>query len=523
VTGQVGSAHAPQRRGVLLNFLSLAASAWSQQFLNFLTVIYLARVLGADALGQVMLAQAIVLYFRFGADMGLDLLGARRVAKTPALAASIVGTFTGVRLMNASVCFVALLLTAAGLQLIRPVGWMVAAFGLLLVPIALSLEWAFTGLERMELVGAFRFVVAALWLGIIVGFVRTPDAVLVVPLANVAAMCAGALMLFAVFRRQYGRVMAVFSIPSWERLVRGAAPTGVSLVLIQVYVGFGVVAVGLMEGETAAGLYGAPQKLVLFLTAISSMFGSALYPRLSALHDKGREAFEGLMSVGLRAMLLAGVPLGVGGALVAPSLIEAVYGPEYAASAAVFRWLVLSVILSFANIPFGYALLAAGRQRPYFRASAAGAAINVAATVALIPRLHLLGPAVATLITEGVVLTILVVASRGVGRVSCGRTLVPVGVSAAAMAAGILAVQPASLPVCVLLGAGIYVAGLVLTGGLRRSDLDALRLLRTQSAKSEGDAADREVGLDFDRNLPGVGSDPERDRAARGAARRIGD
>ncbi len=49
---------------VLVNFLTLSASTWLQQVLNFLTVLYLAHALGADAFGQIAVAQALVLYFR---------------------------------------------------------------------------------------------------------------------------------------------------------------------------------------------------------------------------------------------------------------------------------------------------------------------------------------------------------------------------------------------------------------------------------------------------------------------------
>ncbi len=244
-----------------------------------------------------------------------------------------------------------------------------------------------------------------------------------------------------------------------------------------------MIALGLLEGDRAAGLYAAPQRVVLFLTAISSMFGAALYPRLSALHAEGREGFERVMSLGFRTMILIGVPIGVGGALVAPALIGAIYAPEYQAGATVFRWLVPSVIPIFANVPFGYALLAAGRQRTYFRASLAGAVTNVVATLVLIPRLHLLGPVVATLITESLVLGVLIVKSREVGRVTAGREIASVGISAAAMTLALITLRPESLAAQVLLGAFVYGATLVVSGGLDRSDLALLRAL-VRSARS---------------------------------------
>jgi O-antigen/teichoic acid export membrane protein len=457
---------------VLVNFLTLSASTWLQQVLNFLTVLYLARALGADAFGQIAVAQAVVLYFRLGSDLGLDLLGGRRVAQDPARVTTIVGAFTAARVANAALAVLLLLLVASAIHVVRPIGWVVAAFGLLLAPLALSLEWAFSGLERMAVVGTFRVVVAVTWLVLVLVLVRGPDHVLAVPLANAVAMSAGAFLLYVLFRRRYGLVAPVIQVDRWLALVREAAPIGLSLVLIQIYVGFGVIAIGLLLGERAAGLYAAPQRVVLFLTAISSMFGAALYPRLSALHGRGRGPFERQMAIAFRAMLLVGLPLGVGGALVAPSLMAAVYPAEYEPGGAVLRWLVLSVIPIFATTPFGCAVLAAGRQQAYFRAAAAGAAANVALTLALVPHLRLLAPVAATLVTETLVLALLVAASRDLGRVNGWRAIRAAGTAAAVMAAALAWLRPPSLVAQVLLGAGVYGATLFVSGGLTKADLE---------------------------------------------------
>jgi O-antigen/teichoic acid export membrane protein len=235
------------------------------------------------------------------------------------------------------------------------------------------------------------------------------------------------------------------------------------------------VALGLFDGDRAAGLYSAPQRVVLFLTTMSSMFGAALYPRLAALRAEGRQAFERVVQRGFRVMILAGVPIGVGGALVAVPLIAFIYGPGYEEGAAVFRWLVPSVVLISANAPFGYALLAAGAQRPYFHAAVAGAAVNVVVNLALIPRLHLLGPAVATLCAEGLVLVMLVIYTRPIAKVEARRIVLTAAISAAAMAGSVFFVRSAPFPAQILVGAVVYTAGLAALRGVSRADLMLLR------------------------------------------------
>ena len=470
-----GESAALARRSMLGNFLSLSASAWTSQILNFLIIVYLARVLGADALGQVTLAQAVVLYFRLAADMGLDMFGRRRVAADREHAAATVAELTGCRLANAALAGSALVLAALAINWVRPVGWLMLAFGLSLAPVALSLEWAFGGLERMELVGLSRLTAAGMWFLLVVALVRGVGSLLVVPLAYVTGLSCASCVLFLLFRRAYGPTPVRFNRARWTATLREAAPVGLSFIVIQVYVGFGLVALGLFEGERAAGLYSAPQRIVLFLSTISSMFGATIYPRLAALRVQGREPFERVMRLGLRVMVLAGVPLAVGGALVAPSLVPFVYGPGYEDSVAVLQWLAPSVVLIFTNVPFGYALLAAGEQRSYLHTAIAGAVVNVVANLVLIPRLHLLGPAVATLCAEGVVLVTLVFASRRIARVEASRTVFAAAASAVLMAGALLFVRPAAFPVQVAAGAAAYAVGLVVFRAVRRTDIAMIR------------------------------------------------
>src|SRR5450756_2260931 len=82
--------------------------------------------------------------------MGLDMFGRRRVAADREHAAATVAELTGCRLANAALAGSALVLAALAINWVRPVGWLMLAFGLSLAPVALSLEWAFGGLERME-------------------------------------------------------------------------------------------------------------------------------------------------------------------------------------------------------------------------------------------------------------------------------------------------------------------------------------------------------------------------------------
>jgi O-antigen/teichoic acid export membrane protein len=476
------------RRSLLGNFLSLSASTWAAQAVSFLVVVYVARVLGASRLGQVALAQAIVLQFRFVADIGFDLLGGRRIAADRAAAPAVVAELAGARLLNAAIAGGALAAVALAVDRFVPVGWVTVVFGLSLVCWALSLEWAFMGLERMDLVGLARLAAAVVWLLLVLALVRDGTPLVVVPAAYVAGQACAAGLLFARFRRAHGPVRLRHHHVAWFASLRQAAPVGLSLIAIQVHVGFGLVALGLFDGDRAAGLYAAPQRLVLFLTAVSSMFGAAVYPRLSALWAEGGGGFERAVRLGVRVMVLASVPLAVGGALVARPLIGLVYGPGYEDGAVVLRWLVPSVVPISISMLFGYALLAAGGERRYFLASVSGAAVVVSANVALIPRLHILAPAVASVAAECAVFVLMASSMRRVVSVAAGRAVWVAAAAAALMAGAILVVRSAPVAAQIAVGAVVYVAGVTAFKGLTAADVGLMREFSRTTPSAPGAA-----------------------------------
>jgi O-antigen/teichoic acid export membrane protein len=315
------------------------------------------------------------------------------------------------------------------------------------------------------------------WLLLVLAFVRAGTPLVVVPAAYVAGQACAAGLLFARFRRAHGPVRLRHHHGAWLAALRQAAPIGLSFIVIQIHVGFGLVALGLFDGDRAAGLYAAPQRLVLFLTAASSMFGAAVFPRLSTLWAEGREGFERVVRLGFRVMVLASVPLAVGGALVARPLVAFVYGPGYEDGALVFRWLVPSVVPISVSMLFGYALLAAGGERRYFLASVSGAAVVVAANVALIPRVHILAPAVASVAAECAVFVLMASSMRRVASVAAGRTVWVAAGAAALMAGAILLVGSAPAAVQIAVGAVVYVAGVAAFKGLTAADVGLMREL----------------------------------------------
>jgi len=100
------------------------------------------------------------------------------------------------------------------------------------------------------------------------------------------------------------------------------------------------------------------------------------------------------------------------GILLAPAMVDVLYGPAYAAAVAPLRLLLVSFALLVVSRHYRLVLVASGRQATDLRIMGAAAALNVAANVWLVPRAGLVGAAAANVASEAAILAAVLWAAR---------------------------------------------------------------------------------------------------------------
>jgi O-antigen/teichoic acid export membrane protein len=99
-------------------------------------------------------------------------------------------------------------------------------------------------------------------------------------------------------------------------------------------------------------------------------------------------------------LVISGLPMAAGIALLAPRIIVLVYGERYLDCAGALQILMGAFFLMFINSFMGNALIAAGGQKDLARIVGIGMVINVGLNLVFIPQYSFLGAACATVITE---------------------------------------------------------------------------------------------------------------------------
>jgi O-antigen/teichoic acid export membrane protein len=148
----------------------------------------------------------------------------------------------------------------------------------------------------------------------------------------------------------------------WKVHLKESAFFAINNLLITVYVYIPIILLGFLSTPEKLGIFSAPHRLVYTLINFTSVVPRAFYPVLASLYQN-IEAFKKANYNFQKIMVAVGLPIGVGGALLAKAIIELLYGSSYLEGTDILKVLVWAVPMAFIKINYNSALLVLGLQR----------------------------------------------------------------------------------------------------------------------------------------------------------------
>lgn len=133
----------------------------------------------------------------------------------------------------------------------------------------------------------------------------------------------------------------------------------------------------------------------------------AIYPFMSRAQAEQPELFRTLVEKLAAFTLIIGVPLGLVFTLFAPAIILPLFGASYAPTADILRALIWYAITTMVVNVFAQALMAANRQRRLLVFRVGGLVVKLALSLILLPRVGVVGAALASAFAETALLIIL--------------------------------------------------------------------------------------------------------------------
>jgi len=427
-------------------------------------VVALARAGGPTGLGTFQFALTITALLPY--YWGLPSLLSREVARRPMQARSwiesgmlstfILGAVITALLSAGSRVFGVSAETVSVIEL--------ASLGMIFDGVARIHFAAFVAWERMRLETIATAVQEGAFLATAVVAIAAGGGPLEAMIVFVISRALGAVIGWGISSWRIGSVLVPRSHGTFaRRTAREASPFAISDILKLVQLRADAVMLGIMKGPAAVGLYQACTNLVLYWNVLARALNHGVYPRMSRAWPDRATQFGRLRDASCRALAVIGMPVAVGGLLLAPEILRAFYGPAFDEAVLAFRLLVLVVPLRMMTNTLSISLAACDRQRSRMFAVGGAAIGNVALNLALIPRWSYVGSAVATLVSETALLASYGLLLRRVaGPSQIGRAVRLPIVACAPFAAAVLASAGAPLAVALVAGVGAYGGALVL-------------------------------------------------------------
>jgi PST family polysaccharide transporter len=364
-----------------------------------------ARYLGPDRFGELSYALALVGLFAVLANVGLDAVVVREIARRPEARDTILGTAFALKAAGGLVAIAGASVAASfaaqslgalpSLVLPAALALVLQAFDTVDLWFQSRLRARYAVLARNAAFLAVALVKLALvWLG-------APLAAFAWAILLEAVLAAAALA--AAYRIDRQRMLA------WRvraacaaDLLRQGWPLLLSGFMTSIYMRIDQVMLGALAGAEAVGRYSSAVFLseVLFVVPVAIVTSAA--PILASARESDPARYQAQMERLFRALLAVSFVLALATSLLSGPLVAVVFGEAYRGAAsvlAVHAWATVFVALGLGS---GQFLVLENLTRIAFQRTAVGAALNIVLNLFWIPEYGAIGCAWATLISYAV-------------------------------------------------------------------------------------------------------------------------
>jgi O-antigen/teichoic acid export membrane protein len=449
------------------NILSLFTADMLRRLLGFISVAYLARVLGKEDFGAVNLGFAVLAYGMVLSAAGFSTIGAKKIAQGES--PEVVGQVIGSRVISTLLVLAVIIITVAvGVQN-STIAWLIILFVLALLPQIFFVDWFFQGKESMGIVSVARILQSVIYLAVVLIFVQTADNVLWVAIGSVGGECAASMLLFARFRKLYPDIH-IHLTPSL-RLFKQSAPLAIGIILTTLMLNFPVLALGILKTSSDVGIYSAAGKFVYFLMMGDRILVLLLLPASARIFHDSRDKFQELLQDSIKWIILISLPVAVGGMLIADDLIRIIFGTEYGASVSVLRVFIWFFFLTMLHTVFTCGLIGAGGEKSYGKIMGITVLAYFFSVSAGAFWFGPIGAAFGVIVAEGFSVVLISRALCRLVPLSPPEKLLRVVLSVVLMALGVFAVMQYGFLWALIAGGGSYCLFIILLRAVTRNDI----------------------------------------------------
>ena len=369
---------------------------------NFVFFVMLTRTFGEEGIGQYSFAVAFSGFFMIFADFGLYTLTVKELGRNKDSTLLYYGRMLSLRLILCFLTLTVLLFVLPFLPFPGQVKQIIIFIGLyhVLCTVVDGFGAIFVAHEESRLAGfldlALRGTATVAGTAILLVGADLVTVTGILPIVSLVYCFLG----YGLVAKRYGSSQGFVSWPFFLSKLQEAVPYVLSGVITQTSARVDVLLLGILLSMVAAGIYNVGYRFVFFLLFLPQYGAVVLLPFISRLYESSRKDFQTVYVESLTVSTFVGIPASLGLWLLAPVLVDLIFGQEFIQSAHILRILAALFYLACLKSVLATFLVASNLQVTMVRWQGITGLVNVILNLLLIPKLGMEGAAIATLFSE---------------------------------------------------------------------------------------------------------------------------
>lgn len=373
--------------------------------ISFFTTAWMVRCMGPKNLGVSGLILATSGACTLFVNLGLDIVGTRKIAGAKEKSKEIVELIVGLRWRVGMCLFVLWIFYSIYLLLNKSpfyAAWLVGAF--FMFTSALNTGWILQGLEELpvqnRVMSLTSLVSAAMYVFLFRPGMSAGSDIAVMTVSNILGLC----LVWKYVRTQTGAsVVGRFDLTEVKALLYESRWAFAIVCTVFVYVQLDMILLARFGSFEQAGIYRAAFSLITPISLLTGISSSLLYPRFVAwLKQDPQRMWRRQKKIALLYLSVGSVVTGAM-FIIGPSLITLLFGRRFSAATWPFLILFASRIEVLLSGVFGWGLMASGRDKLFVIAGLLAAAFSLGANIYFIPRYGAIAAAMVSFASEGII------------------------------------------------------------------------------------------------------------------------
>lgn len=379
---------------------------------------YVSRILLADGVGKVALAQNFVSYFIVIAGLGLANYGVREIGisqKKKLKYSKIFIELLIISFISTLVCSLIYYYIVFSNKIFYESRLLYFAVGIQLILNSINIDWFFQGMEEYGYITARSLIVKFIVMIAMFFLVKNRGDVVSYALLTGLAI-AGNNILNVIHARKY--IVINKDVIRSLNIFRHIKPLIILLstsITVELYTKLDITMLGFMGSEEHVGYYAYAVKIISIAVNIAATASVILLPRLSYYYyNNNISQFNKTVNNAYRVLFVLTLPMVVGLIFVASPIVNILFGKSFHYASITVKILsVLVFIKAIGNLFGTQVLITIGQEKKLFITTLIGAVTNIILNLLLIPILWENGAALASVISEFLVLLVQMYYAKG--------------------------------------------------------------------------------------------------------------